>query len=167
MTKLTDTQLILLSTAAGRSDSSLLPPPDTVGAQGASLRKAVATLVKRGLATEITVMEPAQEWRREDDRRIGVAITDTGRAAIFVGAAAEPPATASASPAPGKPASKIALVVALLQRADGASLAELVEATGWLPHATRAALSGLRKKGHVVAKDRRDDSACYRIAADA
>lgn len=167
MTKLTDTQLILLSAAAGRSDSSLLPPPDTVGAQGASLRKAVATLVKRGLATEITITEPAQEWRREDDRRIGVAITDTGRAAIFVDAVIAPPATASAGPTPGKPASKIALVVALLQRADGATLAELVEATGWLPHTTRAALAGLRKKGRVVAKDRRDDSTCYRIAADA
>lgn len=31
----------------------------------------------------------------------------------------------------------------------GASLDELAGATGWLPHTTRAALTGLRKKGHA------------------
>ena len=30
-----------------------------------------------------------------------------------------------------------------------ATLTELTEATGWLPHSTRAVLTGLRKKGHV------------------
>jgi len=40
---------------------------------------------------------------------------------------------------------------------------ELVTATGWLPHTTRAALTGLRKKGHVVEKTKRDDATCYRI----
>jgi hypothetical protein len=39
----------------------------------------------------------------------------------------------------------------------------MVEATGWLPHTTRAALTGLRKKGHVLEKSKRDDATCYRI----
>ena len=34
-----------------------------------------------------------------------------------------------------------------------------------LPHTTRAALTGLRKKGHAVDKFKRDDVTCYRIAA--
>lgn len=42
------------------------------------------------------------------------------------------------------------LVLALLRRADGASLATISEATGWLPHSARAALTGLRKKGHAI-----------------
>ena len=59
--------------------------------------------------------------------------------------------------------SKTAQVLALLRRSEGATLAELVEATGWLPHTTRAALTGVRKKGHVLAKDKRGEATCYRI----
>jgi hypothetical protein len=51
---------------------------------------------------------------------------------------------------------KMALVVGLLQREDGATLAELVAATDWLPHTTRAALTGLRKRGYPVTLDRSD-----------
>ena len=45
------------------------------------------------------------------------------------------------------------LLVDLLKREGGATLADIVEATGWLPHTSRAALTGLRKKGHEVARD--------------
>lgn len=69
--------------------------------------------------------------------------------------------TASAVPAP----SKISRVLALLHRAQGATLAEMMEATGWLPHTTRAALTGLRKKGHAIEKSKREDVTCYRIGA--
>ena len=43
---------------------------------------------------------------------------------------------------------------ALLRRADGASIVDLTEATGWLPHTTRAALTGLRKRGYAVVRER-------------
>ena len=49
--------------------------------------------------------------------------------------------TASATPR----LTKTATVVALLGSDGGATLAELIAATGWLPHTTRAALTGLRK----------------------
>ena len=67
------------------------------------------------------------------------------------------------SQAPARAPSKIASVVALLEREQGTTLAEMVEATGWLPHTTRAALTGLKKKGHTFTKDKRDDVTCYRI----
>lgn len=70
---------------------------------------------------------------------------------------------APTAPAPRGP-SKIEQVLTLLRRPDGATLPELAAATGWLPHTTRAALTGLRKKGHVLAKDKRGDATCYRIA---
>ncbi len=41
-----------------------------------------------------------------------------------------------------------------MSRAKGATLDQLVAATGWLPHTTRAALTGLRKKGHALAKSK-------------
>lgn len=62
---------------------------------------------------------------------------------------------------------KIALVRTLLGRDEGATLAELVEATGWLPHTARAALTGLKKKGTVLDKFKRDDATCYRTVGAA
>lgn len=58
---------------------------------------------------------------------------------------------------------KIGKVIALLRRDEGATLHEMVEATGWQPHTTRAALTGLKKKGHAIGRDKRDEVTCYRI----
>ena len=57
-----------------------------------------------------------------------------------------------------RPTSKIAAVVGLLSRCGGATLAELIAATGWLPHTIRAALTGLRKRGYVLTLDRSDQN---------
>ena len=51
---------------------------------------------------------------------------------------------------PAKPQTKSDLVLALLDRADGATIDQLVAVTGWLPHTTRAMLTGLKKKGHII-----------------
>lgn len=71
--------------------------------------------------------------------------------------------TDPAAPAP----SKIDQVLALLQREQGASLAELVEATGWQPHTARAAVTGLRKKGYAIAKESVEGVTRYTITATA
>ena len=55
-----------------------------------------------------------------------------------------------ASAAALRPGSKQFQVVALLSKAEGATLDDLVKATGWLPHTMRAAMTGLRKKGYVI-----------------
>ena len=59
--------------------------------------------------------------------------------------------------------SKTAMVVQLLQRSDGASLDELVRATGWLAHTTRAAMTGLKKKGHLIERRKVDGVSKYFI----
>ena len=41
---------------------------------------------------------------------------------------------------------KQAALIALLERKDGATLGQLVEATGWQPHTVRGALAGALKK---------------------
>ena len=74
--------------------------------------------------------------------------------------------TAVPAPTP-RPGSKIALVIGLLQRAEGASLDELVAATSWLHHSTRAALTGLRKKGCVITKIKCGNVTRYFIAGPA
>ena len=63
-----------------------------------------------------------------------------------------------------KPPSKSALVLRLLSRAKGATIAEIAEPTGWQPHSTRAYLSGLRKKGRTVVREqRKTGETAYRI----
>ena len=61
--------------------------------------------------------------------------------------------------------SKHAQLVALLTRPGGATLDDLIAATGWLSHTTRAALTGLRKKGHVIARDKVDGVSRYTITS--
>src|SRR5208337_3518212 len=67
-----------------------------------------------------------------------------------------PNSNVASTPTSPRGGTKIAQVIELLQRGDGATLAELVAATGWLPHTTRAALTGLRKRGYAVGIDRAD-----------
>jgi Protein of unknown function (DUF3489) len=63
--------------------------------------------------------------------------------------------------------SKIAAVIAMRGRAEGATIDELVAAMGWLPHTTRAALTGLRKRGYELILDRSDRArgSIYRIVS--
>lgn len=64
---------------------------------------------------------------------------------------------------PTKRQSKADLILGMLARPEGASIEQLVSATGWLPHTTRAALTGLRKKGHSLVSEKLDGVRCYRI----
>jgi hypothetical protein len=75
-----------------------------------------------------------------------------------------------ASPAQpeAKPKSKMSLLLDLVTRPVGATLEQMVAATGWLPHTTRAALTGLKKKGHAIISIKPDGVRTYRLAtADA
>jgi hypothetical protein len=71
--------------------------------------------------------------------------------------ASDTPSTAAAQQ------TKASQVLVMLQRINGATLGDLVAATGWLPHTTRAALTGLRKKGHALTSDKLDGVRRYRI----
>jgi hypothetical protein len=53
----------------------------------------------------------------------------------------------------------------LLVREEGATLDHMIAATGWLPHTTRAALTGLRKAGYAIDSDKVDGVRTYRAVA--
>jgi hypothetical protein len=76
--------------------------------------------------------------------------------------------TALRHPSAPRGGTKLAQVVELLQQDRGATINELMGATGWLPHTSRAALTGLRKRGFAVALDRSDKErgSIYRIEKD-
>lgn len=73
--------------------------------------------------------------------------------------------TITANPKPSK--TKVAKLLELLQTGTGASLEDMVEATGCLPHTTRAAMTGLRKKGHVIEKHVEDNTTIWSAKAAA
>jgi hypothetical protein len=160
--KLNDLQLILLSAASNRENGNLLPTPDNVIAGPDRVKTAITSLVRRKLAV------------KSNDH---VIITDAGRAAIGADETAVPEQANSATnikdgntEPPAEPASpsaragtKTALLMDLLSREGGATFDNLTGATGWLPHTVRAALSGLRKKGHVIASEKVDGVRTWRI----
>lgn len=67
------------------------------------------------------------------------------------------------------PSSKLGIVLTLLEKPQGASLAKLIEVTGWLPHTTRAALTGLRKRGFLIVNEKVEGggASVYRIRSEA
>ncbi|MDR6832601.1 MULTISPECIES: DUF3489 domain-containing protein [unclassified Sphingopyxis] len=80
------------------------------------------------------------------------------------------PANASANVADAPAASgarrsptKIEQLLAMLKTPDGVSIEELSNSFGWLQHTTRAALTGLRKKGHAVVCGKQVSVTVYRI----
>ena len=72
-----------------------------------------------------------------------------------------PKKTRSTEEATARRGSKKAQVIELLRRPEGATLAQLMEATGWRPHSVRGFLSGAlaKKMGHKVTRRKRDDGA--------
>ena len=56
-------------------------------------------------------------------------------------------------------------LAAMLVRDEGATLDQMIAATGWLPHTTRAALTGLRKAGYAIDSDKIDGIRTYRAVA--
>jgi Protein of unknown function (DUF3489) len=179
--KLTDTQIVMLSAAAQRDDRCLLAPRNL---KGGAAQKVATKLIDAGLAKEIKAKPEAPVWRQDEQTGLsfalkltaagvratadapGVALDETSEGtdprvqvtttgSQVVEATADVPAAAPSLSAP-RGGTKLARVLELLQRDCGATLEELIAATDWLPHTTRAALTGLRKRGCAVTIDRHD-----------
>ncbi|MEW9853868.1 DUF3489 domain-containing protein [Novosphingobium sp. M1R2S20] len=168
MTKLTDIQSLLLSHAAQSPGASLLPLPAGYTLDEERVGKVIASLLRRKLLEPDRAADAASTWRTTEDEPIGLFVTPAGLVAIGIGAQEDASSGAPADATPPTPqpprSTKIAHVLALLSRAEGATLPEMIAETGWLPHTTRAALTGLRKKGHAIDRFTRDEVTCYRIA---
>lgn len=87
--------------------------------------------------------------------------TETVQAGGFTVQRPVPIPTTPPPPADPKKQTKQAMVLALLRQEDGVKLDAIVGATGWQPHTARAALTGLKKKGHDVRALRTSDGTFY------
>ena len=70
--------------------------------------------------------------------------------------------------APKGPSGKLGVVVALMRRPEGATVAQMGEATGWQPHSVRGALAGSLKRKHklTIVGEPGESGRIYRIAAE-
>ncbi len=69
---------------------------------------------------------------------------------------------------PAKQPSKLDQVEALLLAPTGATIAEIMTATGWQQHLMRGALAGaLKKRGLIITSDKIDDLRRYRASKPA
>ena len=111
--------------------------------------------------TDATITKPAAKRPRKMAREL------QPQAAVPSSGTPENAAISAPPPAQGKVQSKVSMVLDLLRRPIGADLDELVTLTGWLPHTIRAALTGLRKKGHSVISEKVEGVRRYRVEAAA
>jgi Protein of unknown function (DUF3489) len=190
MTKLNDTQAVILANASQSFDGNVLPLPGSL--RGGAQAKVIGALLKRGLIEERTIdsiqppdASPNRVWRQDDDgRSILLYITKAGLAAIGcepeeanapdaapdmatdgatdgqnAGAARENATPAEVAPAGDREAdaaepeerkvragTKQAMLIEMLRSPDGATIEEIVAATGWQPHTVRGAMAGALKK---------------------
>jgi hypothetical protein len=176
--KLTKTQLIVLTRAAQRDDGAARVPE---GMKDKAAHKLAATLAEKGLVREVRAKPGMPARRKSEEGSCSLIITQLGRASIGVdgqdGANAvgdrvinslrKQPAPAALGPKAVTPrrGSKLAEVIVLLNRNKGASLEELILATGWQAHTTRAALTGLRQRGYGIERQRggKGEASIYRI----
>jgi hypothetical protein len=94
-------------------------------------------------------IEPEEAQEPEAPQRPGAGHTDSSAEAESPSARApQGPSASHTTPLRGKTreGTKQAALVAMLQRTEGATIAEVVEATGWQPHTVRGALAGALKK---------------------
>jgi hypothetical protein len=214
MTKLSDTQSIILSAAAQRADGNVLPLPGSL--RGGAAAKVVAALLARGLIREHIVDSPRKAdaamntiWRNlpePDGRGVLLFITAAGAEAIGIepeavayafnegtNSAGEPAAGAhkgadeapveapakrrgrprkaattardTAAPPNTRDGTKQAQLIAMLRRKEGATIAQIVAATGWQPHSVRGFFAGALKKklGLTVTSEKVEGTRVYRL----
>ena len=171
MPKLTDTQLVILSAAAGRKTRTVLPLPKSLKINKGAATNVLKALLKKSLVEETPAAPRDESWREDDaGHKMVLTITDAGLAALDGEPGGPAPKrtrkrSVSASNC-GTPTGKAGTILALLSRPKGARINELQKATGWQAHSIRAAITGLRKRGITVTRSQDDGVTVYRAEAD-
>ena len=165
MTKLSDAQRVILSAASQRTDRLALPLPKSL--KGGAAQKVVNALVDKGLLKEVKANRKLNDpvWREtEDGRAVTLVITDAGLSAIGIEVEYQKTQAQKSGPKTIPTERKIregtkqALVIEMLRRPEGATIAEIVKATFWASHTIRGFLAGaLKKKLGFVIESHKDD----------
>ena len=160
-----DTQSLILSRAATRPGNLAVPLPE--GLAGAAAKMVVRKMIVRGWLEEVEANLTRREplWRETGDGHgttliateagldaIGIeplvasAVASARKAKPSPQAERTPDGTATLKPVAIRAGTKQARIIAMLQRPEGATVAEMVEATSWQAHTVRGSISGALKK---------------------
>ncbi len=185
MPNLTDTQLVILSAAAQRDDSAVLPLPTSLSINKGAATSVLKSLIRKGLIAERPACRRDETWREgENDDCLALSITNAGLEAI--GVEPEPKGKATNSAAAPKPKpnnlrkqvskpsgtrararTKQSLLIDLLTRKRGATIEEAIDITGWQAHSVRGFISGtLRKRMGLNILSEKDGQGIRRYRID-
>ena len=169
---LTPTQRAILEHAIQNNGGKIIWLPENL--RGGASAKVIEALYKRSL------IEPkGSDWVVHPQGYAALGIAQPEPAAepgpqAAADSAAEPasePAVESPVVVPAKPKSrsnsKQVLVIGLLQRPEGATIAQIMEATGWQSHTVRGLFSGALKKKlgmNLVSDKAQGAERVYRLA---
>lgn len=201
--QLSDSQLVILSSACQREGARILPI--TANLKGGAVNMVLRSLHGRGLIEAIPAEVGDEVWTEEDGTPVTLRATQAAFEALGIdppASLAEPPAAApvanrkakgrrrkaegKAKPRPrapqqaeaGRPDAKSTtprtgtkqeLLINLLRRPEGATIAEIVAATSWQRHTVRGAIAGALKKRlglEVISEKIEGRGRMYRISAD-
>ncbi len=148
-------------TVAPAAEPATQDAPAPEAAQAAPLTEEIAlldqALAARAATPRASLREAAaailatwdDEANREGDM---IGALDAPMEALRTLLAGKPTRIAREPGAPRKPreGTKQEQVLAMLRRPEGATVAQIAEATGWAQHTVRGFFAGLKKKGHAV-----------------
>jgi hypothetical protein len=192
--KLSDTALLILNTAADRKDRLVFPLPESLTSSGKQAEKAVKELLARKLIEECPAKLGDVIWRTDEQQRhLTLRVTTGGKKTL-----AEPKVTAEAAAPSAEPtqsaasrrrkaqrtkapeakasnalssrhkqATKAERILILLRRSQGATITELIKSTGWQAHSIRGFMSAtLKSKMKLKLKSDRPEGKerRYRVA---
>jgi Protein of unknown function (DUF3489) len=191
MSRLSDSQLVVLTAACQREDRCVFPV--TAKLKGNAAGNVLKSLLKKDLIREVRAKRDDTVWRHDEKRgRMTLVATKAACAALGIdprdevkdaksNAAEEAPANVEAKPNARPKSRKIkepkaprtregtkqAQLITMLRRAKGATIDEVVEALDWQPHTVRGAIAGaIKKKLGLDVTSEKDDKRgrVYRIA---
>ena len=166
--QLSDAQSIILSTACARVTGLIFPV--TASLKGGAVGNVCKSLLKRGLIEEITAADPDTVWRHGEAGPLTLRATPLAYSALGLGTAegAAPAVQPDQTLPIQRKGTKQAQLIAMLSGPDGATIEEIVTATGWLSHTVRGSMSGALKEklGLTITSEKVDGRGrCYRIAS--
>lgn len=145
--QLSDAQAVILSTACAREDGAIFPV--TASLKGGAVGNVCKSLLKQGLIEEIAATDLNTVWRHDEERG-PITLRATPLAYSTLGITDEndetPPAETPPARVQCRKGTKQETLIEMLRAEGGATIDEIVEATGWQPHTVRGAMSGALKK---------------------